>query len=36
MGLLGELGDAAEAIDQLQMQIQQLKDAVAPHRKGTR
>jgi PAS domain S-box-containing protein len=33
MGLLGELGNAAEAIDQLQTQIQLLKEALAPHRK---
>ncbi|MGA2799181.1 MAG: ATP-binding protein, partial [Thermoguttaceae bacterium] len=33
IGLLGELGDAAEAIDQLQTQLQLLKDALAPHRK---
>jgi PAS domain S-box-containing protein len=33
MGLSGELGNAAKAIDQLQIQIQLLKDALAPHRK---
>jgi PAS domain S-box-containing protein len=33
MGLSGELGNAAEAIDHLQTQIQLLKEAVAPHRK---
>jgi signal transduction histidine kinase/CheY-like chemotaxis protein len=36
IGLLGELVNAAEAIDQLQTQIQLLKDALAPHRKGAR
>ncbi len=34
IGLSGELGNAAEAIDQLQTQLQLLKDALAPHRKS--
>ena len=33
IGLSGEIGNAAEAIDQLQTQIELLKEAVAPHRK---
>ena len=33
IGLSGELDNAAEAIDQLQTQLQLLKDALVPHRK---
>jgi HPt (histidine-containing phosphotransfer) domain-containing protein len=33
MGMLNDLKDAAEAIDQLQRQLQLLKEAVASHRK---